>query len=113
MLLMLNVAIFILLVLVEMIGFVGKGAQRWVDLGFIRLQPSEFMKPAIALVLARFYDLLPASDVRRWRGLWPAAALVFVPAGLILVQSAFETAPLRPASAKPGRPARCAVPATA
>src|SRR4029453_13421651 len=80
------------LVLVEMIGFVGKGAQRWVDLGFIRLQPSEFMKPAIALVLARFYDLLPVSDIRRWRGLWPAAALVFVPAGLILCQPALGTA---------------------
>ena len=78
--------------LVEMVGFVGKGAQRWVDLGFIRLQPSEFMKPAIVLVLARFYDLLPASDVRRWRGLWPAAALVFVPAGLILVQPDLGTA---------------------
>ena len=45
--------------LVEMIGFVGKGAQRWLDLGFIRLQPSEFMKPAIVLVLARFYDCCP------------------------------------------------------
>jgi rod shape determining protein RodA len=86
------VGIFMLLVLVEMIGFVGKGAQRWVDLGFIRLQPSEFMKPAIVLVLARFYDLLPSSDVRRWRGLWPAAALVFVPAGLILVQPDLGTA---------------------
>ena len=50
------------------------------------------MKPAIALVLARFYDLLPASDIRRWRGLWPAAALVFVPAGLILVQPDLGTA---------------------
>ena len=86
------VVILILLIVVEMIGFVGKGAQRWVDLGFIRLQPSEFMKPAIALVLARFYDLLPVSDVRRWRGLWPAAALVFLPAGLILVQPDLGTA---------------------
>ena len=80
------IAILVLLIVVEMVGFVGKGAQRWVDLGFIRLQPSEFMKPAIALVLARFYDLLPAGDVRRWRGLWPAAALVLVPVVLILVQ---------------------------
>ena len=84
--------ILVLLVVVEMIGFVGKGAQRWVDLGFIRLQPSEFMKPAIVLVLARFYDLLPAGDVRRWRGLWPAAALVLVPFALILVQPDLGTA---------------------
>ena len=86
------VAILVLLIVVELVGFVGKGAQRWVDLGFIRLQPSEFMKPAIVLVLARFYDLLPAGDVRRWRGLWPAAALVLVPWALILVQPDLGTA---------------------
>ena len=62
-------AVLILLILVEMIGFVGKGAQRWIDLGFIRLQPSESMKPAVVLVLARFYDLLPPSDIRRWRAI--------------------------------------------
>ena len=86
------VVILVLLIIVEMVGFVGKGAQRWVDLGFIRLQPSEFMKPAIVLVLARFYDLLPAGDVRRWRGLWPAAALLLVPWALILIQPDLGTA---------------------
>ena len=86
------VGILVLLIIVEMVGFVGKGAQRWVDLGFIRLQPSEFMKPAVVLVLARFYDLLPASDVRRMRGLWPAALLVLVPWALILVQPDLGTA---------------------
>jgi rod shape determining protein RodA len=82
----------LLLIAVEMIGFVGKGAQRWIDLGFIRLQPSEFMKPGVVLVLARFYDLLPVSDIRRWRGLWPAALLVLVPWALILVQPDMGTA---------------------
>ena len=86
------VVILVLLIIVEMVGFVGKGAQRWVDLGFIRLQPSEFMKPAIVLVLARFYDLLPAGDVRRWRGLRPAAALLLVPWALILIQPDLGTA---------------------
>ena len=86
------IVILVLLIVVEMVGFVGKGAQRWVDLGFIRLQPSEFMKPAIVLMLARFYDLLPAGDVRRWRGLWPAALLVLVPWALILVQPDLGTA---------------------
>ncbi len=86
------IGIILMLVAVEMVGFVGKGAQRWVDLGFIRLQPSEFMKPAIVLVLARFYDLIPAGDVRRWRGLWPAAALVLFPAALIIVQPDLGTA---------------------
>ena len=86
------VVILVLLVVVEMAGFVTKGAQRWVDLGFIRLQPSEFMKPAIVLTLARFYDLLPSGEVKKWRGLWPAALLVFVPWALILVQPDLGTA---------------------
>ena len=79
-------AVLVMLVLVELLGFVTKGAQRWLDIGFIRLQPSEFMKPAIVLVLARFFELLPAGDIRKWRAIWPAALLIGVPALLILVQ---------------------------
>ncbi|MGZ2411130.1 rod shape determining protein RodA [Sphingomonas sp. F9_3S_D5_B_2] len=71
---------------VEALGLVSKGAQRWLDLGFIRLQPSEFMKPAIVLTLARFYELVPAGEIRRWRAIWPAMLLLGVPAFLILVQ---------------------------
>ena len=84
--------ILIMLILVEMLGFVGKGAQRWLDIGPIRLQPSEFMKPAIVLVLARFYELLPPGDIRRWRAIWPAALLLGVPVLLILVQPDMGTA---------------------
>jgi rod shape determining protein RodA len=76
----------IMLIGVEMLGFVGKGAQRWLDIGPIRLQPSEFMKPAIVLTLARFYDLVPAGEIRKWRAIWPAFALLGVPAFLILTQ---------------------------
>jgi rod shape determining protein RodA len=79
-------AVLVMLVMVELLGFVTKGAQRWLDIGFIRLQPSEFMKPAIVLVLARFFELLPAGDIRKWRAIWPAALLIGVPALLILVQ---------------------------
>ena len=78
--------VLVMLILVEMLGFVGKGAQRWLDVGPIRLQPSEFMKPAIVLVLARFYDLLPPSAIRSWRAIWPAALLLGIPFGLILLQ---------------------------
>ncbi len=80
------VVIVLMLIAVDLLGFAAKGAQRWIDLGPISLQPSEFMKPAIALTLARFYELLPAGDVRSWRGIWPALALLGVPAFLILVQ---------------------------
>jgi rod shape determining protein RodA len=78
--------ILVMLILVEMLGFVTKGAQRWLDIGFIRLQPSEFMKPAIVLVLARFYELLPVGYIRKWRAIWPAGLLIGIPAALILVQ---------------------------
>ncbi|WP_310468447.1 rod shape-determining protein RodA [Sphingomonas sp.] len=80
------IVVLVMLILVEMLGFVGKGAQRWLDLGFIRLQPSEFMKPAIVLVLARFYDLLPVGDISKWRAIWPAGLMLGLPAALILVQ---------------------------
>jgi rod shape determining protein RodA len=80
------VAIVIMLIGVEVLGFAAKGAQRWLDIGPIRLQPSEFMKPAIALTLARFYELVPAGEIKRWRAIWPALLILGVPAGLILVQ---------------------------
>src|SRR2546430_12006544 len=76
----------LMLVGVEGLGFVSKGAKRWLDLGPIRLQPSEFMKPAIVLTLARFYELVPAAEIRKWRAIWPALALLGVPAVLILLQ---------------------------
>jgi rod shape determining protein RodA len=84
--------VLVMLIAVEMLGFVGKGAQRWLDIGPIRLQPSEFMKPVIVLVLARFYELLPPGDIRRWRAIWPSALLVGVPFLLILVQPDMGTA---------------------
>jgi rod shape determining protein RodA len=81
-----------LLVLVEAFGFVGGGSRRWLDLGFIRLQPSELMKPAIVLAIARFYDILPANQIRGWTALWPAAALLGVPAALVMLQPDLGTA---------------------
>jgi rod shape determining protein RodA len=79
-------ATLLMLIGVEALGFVSKGAQRWLDIGPIRIQPSEFMKPAIVLTLARFYELVPPGDIRRWRAIWPALLLLGVPAFLILVQ---------------------------
>jgi rod shape determining protein RodA len=84
--------VLLLLTAVEIFGFVGGGSQRWLDLGFIRLQPSELMKPAIVLTLARFYDLLPAGEIRRWNAIWPAAVLIGLPAALVLLQPDLGTA---------------------
>ena len=78
--------IVLLLVLVELVGGIGGGSQRWLNLGFMTLQPSELMKPGIVLVLARFYDDLPPSLTASWRALVPAGALLALPAGLVIIQ---------------------------
>ena len=49
-------AVVLALIGVELLGRVGGGSQRWLDLGFIQLQPSVFMKLASVLVLARYYQ---------------------------------------------------------
>jgi rod shape determining protein RodA len=84
--------VLLLLILVEALGFVGKGAQRWLSLGFMNLQPSELMKPVIILAVARFYDLLPVAELRRFNALWPAAAMIGIPAAFILIQPDLGTA---------------------
>ena len=82
----------VLLVATEFFGSVGMGAQRWLDLGIIRLQPSELAKITLVMVLAAYYDWL---DLRRAsRPLWVLLALVLivVPAVLVLRQPDLGTA---------------------
>lgn len=85
-------AILVSLVLVELIGGVAGGSQRWINLGFIQLQPSEFMKPVIVLAVARFYSRLPVGEIRRWTAIWPALVLIGLPAALVLIQPDLGTA---------------------
>ncbi len=80
------IIIVVMLVGVELIGAVGGGSQRWLNLGFIRIQPSELMKVAIILAVARFYDLLPPSQIRTWGAVWPLFVLLALPCALILLQ---------------------------
>lgn len=84
--------VLVLLVLVELLGAVRGGSQRWLDLGIIRLQPSELMKPLIVLAAARFYELMPPAEVRRFHGIWPAAVLIGMPAALVMLQPDLGTA---------------------
>ena len=76
--------------LVLVVGDVGKGAQRWLDLGIIRFQPSEMMKLATPMMLAWFMSdrVMPPS----WKTLLSAAALVLVPTLLIAKQPDLGTA---------------------
>ena len=77
---------FILLLVVEFFGTMGMGAQRWIDLGFMRLQPSELMKVTLVMMLAAYYDWL--DDKRISRPLWVLVPvlLIVVPTVLVLMQ---------------------------
>lgn len=76
----------VLLLLVELAGAVKGGSQRWIELGFIRLQPSEFMKPLVVLAIARFYEMLPIGQARSWSAIWPPLVLIGVPWFLVMTQ---------------------------
>ena len=81
-----------LVVAVGLRGFVGMGAQRWIDLGVIQLQPSELMSVAVMLALARYFHSLSGEDVGRIRYLIIPALMVGVPAALVLKQPDLGTA---------------------
>lgn len=82
----------LMLVGVEVLGKVAGGSQRWIAIGGFQLQPSELMKPMIVLALARFYEILPAGEIRRFGAIWPAALLIGIPAALVMLQPDLGTA---------------------
>ena len=77
---------FLLLVVVEFFGVEGKGAQRWLDLGFFRLQPSELMKVALVMLIAAYYDWLDVKKVSRPLYVLIPVLLILVPSALVLIQ---------------------------
>jgi rod shape determining protein RodA len=81
-----------LLVLVEFIGRHGKGAVRWIDLGFINIQPSEIVKVALVLALARYFQRLKFENVGKVWALIVPVAMTVAPAGLVLKQPDLGTA---------------------
>jgi rod shape determining protein RodA len=85
-------AVLLLLIGVELLGAISGGSQRWLDLGFIRLQPSELMKLVIVLATARYYARLPGSAIRTWTGIWPMLVLAGLPFALVMLQPDLGTA---------------------
>ena len=81
-----------MLVAVEVVGSVGMGAQRWINLGVIRLQPSELMKVGIALALARYFHGVSAEDIRRIHYLLAPLLMIGAPSALVLKQPDLGTA---------------------
>lgn len=74
----------VLLVLVMLVGVGAKGAQRWLDLGVIRVQPSELMKLAVPMMVGAFFHrrAVPPS----FKETLIALGLILIPGGLILIQ---------------------------
>ena len=76
----------LMLFAVDAFGHTTMGAQRWLDVGPIRLQPSELTKIALVLMLAAYYDWLPLEKVSR--PLWVAIPIILIllPTGLVMIQ---------------------------
>ena len=77
---------FALLVFVEFKGKIGMGAQRWIELGPINLQPSEMMKFALVLLLASYYDWLDTRRISRPLWVLLPVLLTVAPTILVLIQ---------------------------
>ncbi len=82
----------VLLVWVEVAGKIGMGAQRWIDLGFLQLQPSEMMKIALVMVLARYFHGLKPDRASNPLMLLAPLALICLPVGLVMRQPDLGTA---------------------
>jgi rod shape determining protein RodA len=81
-----------LLVAVEFFGTVGMGAQRWINLGFMRLQPSELMKIAMVMILAAYYDWLPIKKTSHPFWVLVPVFIILLPTFLVLTQPDLGTA---------------------
>ncbi len=83
---------FVLLLVVEFFGTVGMGAQRWIDLGFMRLQPSELMKVALVMMLAAYYDWLDIKLTSRPLWVLIPVVMIILPTALVFIQPNLGTA---------------------
>lgn len=81
-----------LLLFVEFFGAVGMGAKRWIDLGFMNLQPSEVMKIALIMAIASYYDWLPLEKTSKLIWVILPAVIILLPTALVLKQPDLGTA---------------------
>ena len=81
-----------LLIVVEVEGHIGMGAQRWINLGVIKIQPSELMKIALVLALARYFHTSSLQAIESIRGIIPPALMTLFPAFLVMIQPDLGTA---------------------
>lgn len=84
--------ILLLLIVVEVGGYVGMGAQRWIDLKLFKLQPSELMKITMVVALAKYFHGCTLNKIESIRGIVAPALMVLFPVALIIVQPDLGTA---------------------
>ncbi|MFV0625818.1 MAG: rod shape-determining protein RodA [Alphaproteobacteria bacterium] len=77
---------FVLLIVVDVAGYTGMGAQRWIDLKFIKVQPSELMKIALILALAKYFHNSSLQSIESLQGIVMPIMMTILPVALILVQ---------------------------
>ena len=86
--------IVILLVGVDFYGISISGSKRWINLFFINLQPSELMKVALIIFLARYYNKIPFSQINRIKSMIIPTFALFIPVALVVTQPDLGTAML-------------------
>lgn len=82
----------ILVILVTFIGHTGMGAQRWLSIGPINIQPSEFIKIALVLALARYFAWMNSVELTQAKNYIVPTLLMLLPFGLIVLQPDLGTA---------------------
>ena len=82
----------IMILLVTFVGHTGMGAQRWLNLGFIHIQPSELIKIALVLALARYFAWMNSVELGQFKNYLVPAMMLLVPFGLIVAQPDLGTA---------------------
>ena len=82
----------IMIVLVTFVGHTGMGAQRWLNLGFIHIQPSELIKIALVLALARYFAWFNSVELGQFKNYIAPMLMMLVPFGLIVAQPDLGTA---------------------
>ena len=82
----------IMIIMVTFVGHTGMGAQRWLNLGFIHIQPSELIKIALVLALARYFAWFNSVELGQFKNYITPMLMLLVPFGLIVAQPDLGTA---------------------
>ena len=84
--------ILVLLFAVDFYGVTASGSKRWINLFFINLQPSELMKVALIIFLARYYYKIPSENIAQIKYLFTPVFVIFIPVLLVATQPDLGTA---------------------